>query len=38
MKKKCYNEECDWEVTYVTLRVCFNACMWLSACACVLFI
>lgn len=30
MKKKCYNEECDWEVTYVTLRVCL--CVYVAEC------
>lgn len=30
MKKKCYNEECDWEVTYVPLRVCL--CVYVAEC------
>lgn len=30
MKKKCYNEECDWEVIYVTLRVCL--CVYVAEC------
>lgn len=30
MKKKCYNEECDWEVIYITLHVCL--CVYVTEC------
>lgn len=29
-KKKCYNEECDWEVIEITLSVCL--CVYVAEC------